>query len=115
MMISDRELNARAQFVPMAELGQLLPGLCEQLSGHPDGVVAITLDGKPVMALLSWEAWLEVEDEAATLETLELMADPEVMASIRRSEANIAAGNLIPGDVVIQKLVEEGLLDPAEL
>ena len=43
------------------------------------------------------------------------MADPEAMAAIRRSEADIAAGNLIPGDVVIQKLVEEGLLNPAEL
>ena len=114
-MKADSNRGVTRQTLAIDEVAKFLPALRKTLSANPDAVVAITDHGKPVMALLSWEAWLEVEDEAATLETLELMANPEVMASIRRSEADIAAGNLIPGDVVIQKLVDEGLLDPAEL
>ena len=115
MMISDRELNARAQFVPMAELGQLLPGLCEQLSGDHDGVIAITRDGKPVMALISWESWLDTEDLAAGMETLEILMDPKAREALLRNGSAPDAADTIPGDVVIQKLVDEGLLDPAEL
>ena len=115
MMISDRELNARAQFVPMAKLGELLPGLCEQLSGDPDGVVAITRNGKPVLALISWESWLDTEDLAAGMETLEILMDPKAREVLLRNGSTPDAADTIPGDVVIQKLVDEGLLDPAEL
>ena len=82
------------------------------LAANSDAVVAITSNGKPVMALVPWETWQETEDMAAALETLEVLADPDTMAAIKQAEAGIASGKLISGDPALQQLSAEGLIDP---
>lgn len=116
-MINDQEINARAHYVPVEDVARLLPGLRKTLASNPDAVVAITDGGEPALALLSWESWQELEDMAATAETMEILMDAEAMAALRQDQADFAAGtaDTIPGDVAMQQLVADGLIDPANL
>ena len=111
-MLDEKEIKGRAKLVPMDQVAGILPDLEKSLVDNPDGVIAITAQGKPVLALISWESWLDMEDAAATMETLEIMANPEIMAALRQSEAEITAGNLIAEDDVLKRLVADGLIDP---
>ena len=95
------------------EMAERMPEILKTFAGNPYALIAITdHNGNPALVVQSFEAWLYMNDQADALETLEFIADPEAMAALRRAEADIAAGNLIPGDVVVQTLVDEGLLDP---
>ena len=111
-MLDEKEIKGRAEFVPMDQVGRILPDLEKSLADNPDAVIAITAQGKPVLALISWESWLDMEDAAATMETLEIMANPEIMAALRQSEAEIAGGDTVPWEEVRQQLVADGLIDP---
>ena len=110
-MDNSKDISRANRTVPISELAQSLPVLRKTLNAAPDAVVAVTDHGKPALALLSWDAWQELEEMAAAMESLEIMADPATMAELRQAEADIAAGNLIPGEVAMQQFIAEGLID----
>lgn len=76
----------------------------DQLTRLPDELaqsheaLTITRHGKPVLAVLPWELY------EALLETLEVMGDPEMMAALRRSQEDIAAGRVKPLDQAFDEL-----------
>ena len=114
-MLDDKEIKGRAEFVTMDQVAGILPNLAKSLVDNPDAVIAITTEGKPALALISWESWLDTEDLAAKMESLELMLDPEARAALLAAKSNPAGADTIPGDELIEKLVAEGLLNPADL
>ena len=113
-MIGNTDARRVAQLVPVEDLAKLLPDLQKILKANPDAIVAITSQGKPVMALLPWESWEDTEDMAATWETLEITADPNAMATLRQSQSE-GADALIPGDIAVQRLIAEGLIDEDDI
>ncbi len=68
--------EAREQFT-------LLP---ERFNEEPDLTVQITRHGKPVMVVLPWDVYESI------IETMEIMADPDLMAALRQSANDIAHG-----------------------
>lgn len=76
----------------------------DQLTRLPDELaqshetLTITRHGKPVLAVLPWELF------EALLETLEVLGDPEMMAALRRSQQDIAAGRVKPLDQAFDEL-----------
>lgn len=76
----------------------------DQLTRLPDELaqshetLTITRHGKPVLAVLPWELY------EALLETLEVMGDPEMIAALRRSQEDIAAGRVKPLDQAFNEL-----------
>ncbi len=110
-MIGITDNERVAQLVPIEELAERLPALQKILADDPDAVVAITKHGKPLMALLPWDSWEDTEDQAAMMETLEIMADPNAMAAIRQSQASPDLSHYIPEEVVLQQLRDKGLID----
>jgi prevent-host-death family protein len=54
--------------------------------------VTITKNGRPAAVLIA------PEDLESLVETLEILSDPEAMAAIRSSEAELAAGELTTGE-----------------
>lgn len=76
----------------------------DQLTRLPDELaqshetLTITRHGKPVLAVLPWELF------EALLETLEVLGDPEMMAALRRSQEDIAAGRVKPLDQAFDEL-----------
>lgn len=113
-MVGNTDIRRVTQLVPVEDLAELLPDLQKILNTNPDAVVAITSQGKPVMALLPWGSWEETEDMAATWETLEITADPNAMAALHQSQSE-GANALIPGDVAVRQLIAEGLIDAEDL
>ena len=75
--------------VPMSEARNELPSLAELLAGTP-GAVAITLRGRPVLALLPWEFYESI------VETLEVLGDKELMAALRRGLREAGKGKSVP-------------------
>jgi len=65
-----------------------LTRLPEEVSGK-NSVMRITSNKQPVLALLSWELF------DAMVETLELLADTELMAMLAKSEDEIQKGMAI--------------------
>ena len=57
-------------------------------------VMPITRNGTPVMAVLPWELYMAIE------ETLEILADPEMMESLKSSIAEARAGKVLPWNSV---------------
>lgn len=112
-MTDHTEIPARAEPLPVEQAAQQLPALCKSLGDNPDAVIAVTINGRPALALMPWESWLETEDLAASMETLEIMADPKAAAALLQAKAGKA--EYIPGDVAMQRLVDQGLVDPAQL
>lgn len=113
-MIGNTDSKRVTQPVPVEDLAELWPCLQKILNANPDAVVAITNQGKPVMALLSWESWEDTEDMAATWETLEITADPKATAVLSQSQSE-GADALIPGDAAVQQLIAEGLIGEVNL
>ena len=70
-----------------------------EISRLPDNIeptgpaITVTRYGKPVLAILPWAAY---EDLLALQETLEVLADEELMAAIRRSKDEFDDGKGIP-------------------
>jgi PHD/YefM family antitoxin component YafN of YafNO toxin-antitoxin module len=60
--------------------------------------VTVTRRGKPVLAILPWEEY------EALVETLEIMADENLMAALRQSLKEAQRGKLIPWEGVKRKL-----------
>lgn len=76
----------------------------DELTSLPDRLsethetVTVTRRGKPVLAILSWEEY------EALVETLEIVADEDLMATLRRSLKEAQQSKLIPWDRVKRKL-----------
>jgi antitoxin YefM len=69
----------------LKELRPGLPKVIERIDGKLDRYI-ITKRGKPVVVMLS------VEDYEALMETLDILADPEAMSSLRQGEQDIRKG-----------------------
>src|SRR5438309_8896749 len=75
--------------IAIARARDLLTSLPEQLAEKP-GTVAVTRRGKPVLAVMPWELYESI------VETLEIMGDEELMASLRLAIQEVAEGKTIP-------------------
>lgn len=83
----------------MIDARKRLTSLPEEFAQEPElGAVAVTRRGKPVLAVLSWDLY------ESLLETMEIMADPELMKALRRGAQDIAAGRLATSDEVRKDL-----------
>ena len=56
------------------------------------GAATITRHGKPVLAVLPWETYESI------IETLEILSDKELMASVRRGIEDVDEGRTVPLD-----------------
>ena len=80
-----------SQSLTISETRSCLPFLSRKLAkGAEVDAVAITRKGKPVLALMSWELYESI------IETLEILNDKELMASLRRGIKEAKAGRGIP-------------------
>ena len=76
----------------------------DELTSLPDRLsqthetVTVTRRGKPVLAILPWEEYETI------VETLEIMADEDLMAALRQSLKEAKQGKLIPWERVRRKL-----------
>ena len=76
----------------------------DELTSLPDRLsethetVTVNRRGKPVLAILSWEEY------EALVETLEIMADEDLMAALRQSLKEAKQGKLIPWERVRRTL-----------
>jgi len=61
-------------------------------------VIPITRQGRPVMALMSWEMFESLVD------TIEILSDPEIKSQIKDSEKAIAEGRTVPFSEVMAEL-----------
>lgn len=77
---------AMPEHVPLAEVKNRLSEVVEQIE-RAHGRVVITKHGRPAAVLMS------LEDLESLEETLEVLSDPELMASIREAEAERAEGS----------------------
>jgi len=69
----------------LKELRPGLPKVIERIDGRLDRYI-ITKRGKPVVVMLS------VDDYEALMETLDVLADPEAIAGLRRGEEDVRKG-----------------------
>lgn len=88
-----------AHTLSIMEARKQLTSMPETLThnGQAD-VLEITRRGKPVLAVLPWELY------EALAETLEVMADNEMMAHLRQSIQELNSGKLIPWEDVKREL-----------
>ena len=61
-----------------------------ELLRNESQAMAVTRHGKPVMAVMSWDLF------ESMMETMDIMGDPDLMASLRQSIEDVRAGRLIP-------------------
>ena len=71
--------------ISMKELRPELPRVIEQIDSKLDRYV-ITKRGKPVVVMIS------IDDYESLVETLDILADPQAMAGIRKGEEDIRKG-----------------------
>ena len=85
------------QQLPIAAARHALTSLPEQLSQQLEAVT-VTRRGKPVLAILPWEAY------EALVETLEILGDEQLMSSLRQGIKEAQAGKGIPWERAKRKL-----------
>ena len=87
--------------LPIMEARKQLTSLPETLmhDGQAD-VMEITRRGKPVLAVLPWELY------EAIAETLDVMADQELMAQLRQSIREMEEGAVIPWEDASRELTK---------
>lgn len=87
------------QSLPMIEARDRLTSLPEELEQDKElGAIAITRQGKPVLAVMSWELY------ESLVETLEIMSDPEAMAAFHQGVKEMKEGKSIPLEEVKRQL-----------
>lgn len=74
-----------------------LTSLPERLTDQ-EGAVAITRRGKPVLAIMPWELY------ESLVETLEIMADQDLMAALRQGIKEIEQGKGLPWSTARKRL-----------
>ena len=75
-----------AKTMTITSARQRLTGLAEELARGETRSVAITRRGQPVLALMPWELYESI------VETLEILGDEELMASLRQGIRDIREG-----------------------
>ena len=81
----------------ISEARKALTTMTDEMSARSPAV-AITRRGKPVLAVMNWDLY------EAIVETLEVMADDEMMESLRASLREVAKGLTVPADKVAKDL-----------
>lgn len=77
--------------LPMMEARRKLTSLPEELEGRfEDNAIAVTRRGKPVLAIMTWDLF------EAIYETLEVMGDEGLMASLRQGIKEMREGKTVP-------------------
>ena len=79
--------------IPITKAREDLTRLPEILTETP-GALAVTRRGKAVLAIMSWELYESI------METLEIMGDEDLMATLRQSIKEGAVGETIPWETV---------------
>ena len=83
----------------IAEAREKLTSLPNQFEQDPDNdVVVVTRHNRPVLAIMPWELY------DALMETLEVMADPELMSKLRRSIKEAVEGDTVSWEQVKREL-----------
>ena len=83
--------------IPITEARDALTSLPERLAKEPEAV-AVTRRGKPVLALMPWDLY------ESLVETLEIMGDEDLMASLRRSIKEVNENKAIPWNRAKKKI-----------
>lgn len=83
--------------ISITEARNLLTKLPEQLAGE-HAAIALTRRGKPVMALMSWDLY------EAIVETLEVLADADLMAALRQGIKEASEGKVASWEMVRSEL-----------
>ena len=83
--------------IPIVKARAMLSQLPEQLSAE-NRAVALTRHGKPVLAVMPWDLFESI------METMEVMGDADLMATLRESIEDIREGDLIPLEQVKAEL-----------
>ena len=83
--------------IPIVQARAMLSQLPERLSAE-NKAVALTRHGKPVLAVMPWELFESI------METMEIMGDADMMATLRESIEDVREGNLIPLEQVKAEL-----------
>lgn len=85
--------------IPIIEARNKLTTLPEEFEREPDmGAVTVTRRGKPVLAIMPWDLY------ESLVETLEIMGDEKMMASMRQGIREAAEGKSIPWEKAKRKL-----------
>lgn len=85
--------------MPMIEARRKLTSLPEEFDHDPEKqTVVITRRGKPVLAVMPWELYESI------IETMEIMADPELMVALRESIREMEEGRTVSLEEVKQEL-----------
>lgn len=80
-------MSSAAEHLPLADVRNRLSEVVERLE-REHGRVVITKHGRPAAVVLS------IEDLEGLEETLEILSDPRVMRRIRKSRAEVEAGEV---------------------
>lgn len=83
--------------LPITEVRDELTSLPERLS-HNHETVTVTRRGKPVLAILPWNAY------EALVETLDILGDPATVAALRQGIKEARRGRGIPWERAKRKL-----------
>jgi len=75
--------------IPITEARHELTSLPERLAAAP-GAVAVTRRGKPVLAIMPWEL------SESIVETLEILGDEDLIATLRQGIKELEEGKGIP-------------------
>lgn len=111
-MTIKHEIDVTDLAMPIDEVARCLPKLQKALADNPDGTIFITDQDRTTMVLVSWDGWQVMAD---IVESMEVLGDKEAMAALLQAKADHAAGTAeyIPGEVAMQRLVDQGVIDPA--
>lgn len=85
-----------SESLPLATVKSKLSEMIDRVEHTHDRIV-VTRRGKSAAVLISPEELASLED------TVELLSDPEAMASIRESRAAYAAGDYVSGDELLDQ------------
>lgn len=83
--------------LPITEARDELTSLPDKLHQSHE-TITVTRRGKPVLAILPWEEY------EALVETLDIMADADLMASLRQGIKEVQQGKVIPWERAKRKL-----------
>ena len=85
------------EHIPIDDAGAILAELPDRLA-EGDRAIALTLRGKPELAVMSWDAFEGI------FETMEILSDLDMLASLARGIEDERAGNLVPIEDVVARL-----------
>ena len=83
-------------YIPVSKAKNRLLALVRELEQHQEAI-ALTRDGVPAAVLLSMEHFLGL------VETIEILADPKAMRSLKRSLKQVERGEWLPHSEVFDK------------